>query len=81
MNKPAHPLTPDQDIGPLDEHGQQIWSPAEEAAASRREADPTFIAAEAQAEADIAAGRVRSHEDHLIWMAERKREWFARRGL
>ncbi len=42
MNKPAQPLIPDPDIGPLDQHGQQIWSSEEEAAIARMEANPDF---------------------------------------
>ena len=81
MNKPARPLTPDPDIGALDEHGQQIWSPEEETAITRMWNDPERLAALAEAEADIAAGRMRSHEEHIAWMDKRKREWFAQRDL
>ena len=81
MNKPISQPHADPDVGPLDEHGQQIWSPEEETAIARTWADPERSAALAEAEADIAAGRVRSHEEHIAWMDERKREWFARRSL
>jgi predicted transcriptional regulator len=50
VNKPTPNLQPsDNDLGPLDEHGQQIWSPETEAAIARLEADPTY-------QADVAAG-------------------------
>ena len=81
MNKPARPLTPDPAIGPLDEHGQQIWSPEEETAIMRSLDSRDAEAIEAEADADIAAGRVRTHAEHCAWMDERKREWFAQRGL
>lgn len=42
MNKPIIRPVADDDIGPLDEHGQQIWSPEEEAAITRIESDPDF---------------------------------------
>ncbi|WP_174278500.1 hypothetical protein [Sphingomonas bacterium] len=81
MNKPAHLLTPDFHIGPLNENGEQIWSPEEEAAIARAWADPERVTALAEAEADIAAGRVRTHAEHCAWMDERKREWYAQRGF
>ena len=42
MNQPITPPQADHDIGPLDEHGQQIWSREEEAAIARLEAQPGF---------------------------------------
>lgn len=80
MTKPAHPLTPDLDIGPLDELGQQIWSPEEEAAIARMEADPEFQAGVARAEADILAGRVYTMAEVQVRSKERRRKWFADTG-
>jgi hypothetical protein len=81
MNKPIHPPVADHDVGPLDESGQQIWSAEEEAAIARLHRDPEYLAGINEAETDIVAGRVRSHSEHLIWMAQQKRRWRAERGL
>lgn len=81
MNKPARPLTPDPDIGPLDEHGQQIWSPEESSAVARILADPDHDRAIAEVRAEVAAGHVMTHEQHVASMAEFKRRWFAERGI
>lgn len=82
MNKPLHP-TPvaDDDIGPLDEHGQQIWSPEEEEAIARLDADPDFRASIERAEADIDAGRFYTHEQVVARSKEMKRKWFAGKGI
>lgn len=77
MNKPAHPLTPDPDIGPLDEHGQQIWSPEEEAAIARIEAEPGFLESLKEAE----AGPFYTSEEVKASMVEMKRKWFADKGV
>lgn len=81
MNKPAQPITPDDDIGPLDEHGQQIWSPEEEAAIARLDADPDFQASLDRANADIDAGRFYTSEEVKASMREMKRRWFAERSI
>lgn len=81
MNKPISQPIADPDIGPLNEHGQQIWLPEEEAAIARMEADPTFQAGLARAEADILAGRVYTHEEVKTSMKEMKRKWFAQKGI
>ena len=81
MNKPTPRVEPDDDIGPLDENGQQIWSPEEEAAIERVTSDPSFLADIARAEADIAAGRVYTHEEVRAHMAEVRRRFLAERGL
>ena len=81
MNKPTSRIEPDDDIGPLDEHGQQIWSPEEEAAIARMESDPTFWSDIAEAEADIAAGRCYTHEEVVAMSAERRRRGRDERGL
>ena len=81
MNKPASHVQPDDDIGPLDENGQQIWSPEEQAAVARMHDDPEFWAGIARAEADFAAGRVYTHQEVQAMSAERRRRWRAERGL
>ncbi|PTS90124.1 hypothetical protein DBR17_01960 [Sphingomonas sp. HMWF008] len=81
MNKPVPDLRPDDDLGPLDEHGQQIWSPEEAAAIARLEADPEELAALEEALADIAAGRLFTTEEVFERLAEHKRQWLAERGL
>ncbi len=59
------------DLGPFDEHGQQIWSPETEAAVARLQADPAYGAAIAQAPADAAAGRLQKTEEVFERLAER----------
>ncbi len=81
MNKPVPDLRPDDDLGPLDEQGQQIWSPEEEAAIARLQADPQYQADIEEGLADIAAGRTFSHEEVFERLAEHKRRWRAERGL
>lgn len=81
MNKPLLPPVADDDIGPLNEHGQQVWSPKEEQAIARMHGDPEYWAGIAEAEADIAAGRMISHEELARRSAERSRRWRAERGL
>lgn len=81
MNKPISQPQADPDIGPLDEHGHQIWSPEEEAAVARMEADPAFQAGLARAEADILAGRVYTMEEVRVRSRARRQRWFAARGL
>ena len=56
MNKPLQPPVPDDDIGPLDEHGQQVWSPEEEAAIARLNSDPEFIRSIEESRAQVARG-------------------------
>lgn len=80
MNKPISQPQADPDIGPLDEDGQQIWSPEEEAAIVRMNADPRFQTGLARAEADVLAGRVFTHEEVKASMKEMKRRWFAEKG-
>ncbi|MEG3176365.1 hypothetical protein U1872_09000 [Sphingomonas sp. RB3P16] len=82
MNAPKPNLQPvDDDIGPLDEHGQQIWSPETEAMMARLHADPDYWAGIEEAEADIAAGRVYTSEEVEAHFDERKRRWLAERNL
>lgn len=81
MNAPRPNLEPDPDFGPLDEHGQQIWSPEEEAAIARLNDDPAEMAALDEALADAAAGRTSSTEEVFARLAEYKRHWLAERGL
>lgn len=81
MNKLTPRVEADDEIGPLDEHGQQIWSAEDEAAIARMEADPEFQAGLRRAEADIATGRVYTHEEVVARSAERRRRWRVERGL
>lgn len=81
MNKPVPDLRPDDDLGPLDEHGQQIWSPEEAAAIARMNDDPEEAAALDEALADIAAGRLSTTEEVFERLAAFKRQWLAERGL
>ena len=80
MNKPTARIAADDDLGPLDEHGQQIWTPEEEAAIARLHADPAFQAAIAKAEADIAANRVCTDEEARAHMASVRQRFLADRG-
>lgn len=80
MNKPIQPPVPDDDIGPLDEHGQQIWSPEEEAAIARLDADPAYLASLEEANAQIDRGEWFTTEQVNEYMAEVKRRWHAERG-
>ena len=81
MNKPILPPVADDDIGPLDEHGQQIWPAAEEAAIARVHADPAYIAAIQEALASADRGEVVTSEQLTEHMDARRRRWFAERGL
>ena len=81
MNKPIQPPVPDDDIGPLDEHGQQIWSPEEEAAIAQLEAEPGFWESLAEANAQIDRGEYYTSEEVNASMREMKRKWFAERGI
>lgn len=82
MNKPIPNLQPsNEDLGPLDEHGQQIWSPETEAMMARLHADPDYWAGIEEAEADIAAGRMYTTEEVWEHLAETKRRWRAERGV
>ena len=80
MNKPVpHPPSVDDDIGPLDEHGQQVLSPEEEAVLDRLDRDPAFLAAIAEADASIDAGHFFTHEQVVAESAERRRRYLAER--
>ena len=81
MNKPTPRVEPDDDIGPLDENDQQIWSPEEEAAVERVTSDPQFLAEIAAADADIDAGHYYTQEEAQAYMAEVRRRFLAERGL
>jgi predicted transcriptional regulator len=81
MSTPKRQPLPDPDLGPLDEHGQQIWSAEEEEAIARMMRDPAFWRGIEEAEADIAAGRVFTHEEVLAECAERRRRYLAERKL
>lgn len=81
MNKPILPPVANDDIGPLDEHGQQIWSPEEEAAIARLDEDPEYWSSIAEARADHAAGLAYTTEEVRAYMTEVKRIWRAERGL
>ena len=81
MNKPISQPIAAPDIGPLDEPGEQIWSPEEEAAIARIEAHPDFWPSLARADAQIDRGEYYSTQEVRAWMKERKREWFAEKGI
>lgn len=81
MNEPRPNLHPDADLGPLDEHGQQIWSPEEEAAIARLHDDPAYWEGIEEALEDIKAGRLYTSEEVAAHMAELKQRWLAERGL
>lgn len=73
MNKPNPDLHPaDDDPGPLDEHGQQIWSPEEAAAIARLQACPGYQADVAAGLASIARGAGFSTEQVLAELARRR---------
>ena len=74
MNKPISQLHADPDIGPLDEHGQQIWSPEEESAIARMEAQPDFWAGVRLAEEQIVRGEWFSTEQVLTELEKRRRQ-------
>lgn len=81
MNKPTR-ITPqpiEQDIGPIDEQGQQILGVEEQAAIERLTRDPEFQSAVAEGLADIRAGRTLTHEEHLAHRAERRRRFLSDR--
>jgi predicted transcriptional regulator len=79
MNRPKSQIESDANIGPVDESGQQIWSAEEEAAIARLHRDPAYWAAIEEAEADIEAGRVFTHDEVLAASAERRRRYLAER--
>lgn len=81
MNDPKPHIEADDDFGPLDEHGQQIWSPEEEAAIARIEAEPGFLQSLDRANAEIDAGIFYTHEEVVAMSAERRRRWREDRGL
>ena len=81
MNKPQSDFDPADDLGPLDEHGQQIWSAEQEAAIARMRADPDYLTAIAEAEADIAEGRTLSHEQMKVEFEAMRARWLRDRGL
>jgi len=79
MNKPT-PVQPiDADLGLLDENGQQIWSPEEEAAFERLRADPAYWEGIRMAEEDFAAGRFYTHEEVVAKSAARRAHALAER--
>lgn len=81
MIKPTPRFEPDDDLGPLDENGQQLWSPEEEAAIERVTSDPQFLADIDRANAEIDAGIYYTHEEANAHMAEVRRRFLAERGL
>lgn len=79
MNKPLQPpLISDEDIGPLDENGQQIWSPEEEEAVARIMADPDYVRSIEESRAAVARGEWYTTEEVFAELERRRR---ARRGL
>ncbi|HEX8419948.1 MAG TPA: hypothetical protein VF638_08050 [Sphingomonas sp.] len=78
MNKPISPPVA-EDVGPLDEHGQQIWSPGEAAAIARLDDDAAYWASIAEARAQVDRGDCFTTDEVRSHMAEVKREWRAER--
>ena len=73
MNKPVPDLRPDDDdLGPLDENGQQNWSPEEAAAIAGLQADPHYQADVAAGLASIARGEGFPTEQVLAELARRR---------
>ena len=79
MNKPIQPPVPDDDFGPLDEHGQQIWSPEEKATIARLQADPAYIRSVEDGLADIEVNGTLSHEQHIAKLDRLRSQWLAER--
>ena len=81
MNKPLQPPVPDDDVGPLDEYGQQVWSPEDEAASARMWADAEFLAGLEKARAQFERGEWYTNEEVKVHFAERRSRWLSERGL
>ncbi|HEX8486739.1 hypothetical protein [Sphingomonas sp.] len=82
MNKPLQlPPVADDDIGPLDANGEQIWSSEEETASVRMWADPEFQAGLQEAERQIDRGEWHPHEEVVARSKEMKRRWFVEKGI
>jgi hypothetical protein len=79
MNKPKPRIAPDADIGPVDEHGQQLLSAEEEAAIARLHQDPAHLAGIERGMDDFRAGRMLDREGALAQRAEQRRRWLAGR--
>lgn len=78
MNKPILPPVA-ADVGPLDEHGEQIWSADEAAAIARLDNDAAYWRSIAEARTQIDQGDCFSTDEVRSHMAEVKREWRAER--
>lgn len=73
MNKPNLDFQPaDDDFGPLDEHGQQIWSPEDEAAIARLVATPSYRSDIAAGLASIERGQGHTTGELLTELARRR---------
>jgi hypothetical protein len=82
MNKPLQPPpVADNDIGPLDETGEQIWSSEDHGASARMWADAEFLAGLDEAERQIGRGEWHSQNDVIARSTEMKRRWFAEKGM
>lgn len=77
MNKPAYPPVPDDDVGPLDEQGRQIWSPEEDEAVARIMAESDFWPSIARGQAQFSRGECRTTEEVFAELEQRRQ---ARRG-
>lgn len=75
------PPVADDDIGPLDENGEQIWSPEEEAAIARLQRQPGYWESLEEADAQIDRGEGLTSEEAHASMIEMKRRWFAEKGI
>ena len=80
MNKPVPGAAPDDDIGPVDADGQQIWSPEEEEAIARLHRDPAYWAAIEEAEESFRQGHFYTQEQVEAACAERRRRYLADRN-
>ena len=80
MNDPKPHIEPDDDIGPLDEHGQQIWSAEEQTASDRLDAEPGYLESLERINADIDVGHFYTQEEASAHMAEVRRRYLAQRG-
>lgn len=73
MNQPVpRPAAADDDLGPLDQHGQQIWSPEEAAAIARLQTSPQYRADIAAGLASVARAEGHMTESMLAELARRR---------
>lgn len=73
MDKPAQPIAPDDEVGPVDDYGQQIWSPEEEAAIAQLRDDPEYLQSLAESDAQIERGEWYTTEQVFAELERRRR--------